>query len=176
MSDPSITEEIAEIRRVLSSLQARLHTLESAVSLTNLKPTDVESPPLISNECRKKKKSIMLASLVSDPATKKDLQTLRSRSFRVMRHLINVVDASFLDQEPLKKSKVHQKPATSQKLSTSKSDDIKGDPPVLLSVLNHPKLDPTVQDPTRAWLHEVEIKETPKSTSGFHSPRVFHPK
>jgi len=176
MSDPSITEEIAEIRRVLSSLQARLHTLESAVSLTSLKPTNVESPPLISNECRKKKKSIVLASSVSDPATKKDLQTLRSRSFRVMRHLINVVDASFLDQEPLKKSKVHQKPATSQKPSTSKSNDIKGDPPVLLSVLNHPKSDPTVQDPTRARLHEVEIKETPKSTSGFHSPRVFHPK
>jgi len=177
MSNAAITEEITDIRRMLSSLQSRLYKLESAITPTPPKPTGVQSkPPFISKKSSKNNRSALLSSSVPEPATKQDFRTLRSRSFRVMRHLINVVDASFLDQEPQKKSKPDQKSETSQKQSPPKTNVIKGDSGVLSSFLNHSQSDQTVQNPSRARVQEVKIKTASKSATDYHSPRIFHPK
>jgi len=92
MANLSITEEIAEIRKMLSSLQSRLCMLESSVAPTPPKPTDdfQSTPAAASDKLKRKERSGSSAA---------NRQTLRSRSFKVMQHLINVVDVSHLDHQ-----------------------------------------------------------------------------
>jgi len=106
---------------MISSLQSRMHKLESAVAPNPLKPKgNIQSKrAVLKNEHQTTERSVLFAnrSSVPVPAAKRGFQTLRSRSFRVMRHLINVVDTSHLDQLP-KGSKISVDPVTCRKSGT----------------------------------------------------------
>jgi len=168
MADPSIIKEITEIRRTLSLLQSRLLKLESAISLTPPKLTDAQSKPSsISDKSSKKNEPVLLSSSVPDSASKRSSQTLRSRSFQVMRHLINLVDVSQADvssgtTKTARIPKSSPPPARSEQSVTSTPKQVAGcrSPD---SVTSRP--------PTSG------VNELPKAKSlQPDTPRVFHPK
>ena len=106
---------------MISSLQSRMHKLESAVAPNPLKPKgNIQSKrAVLKNEHQTTERSVLFANRLSVPvpAAKRGFQTLRSRSFRVMRHLIDVVDTLHLDQLP-KGSKISVDPVTCRKSGT----------------------------------------------------------
>jgi len=171
---------------MLSSLQSQLLNLESAIAPSPLEP--IEDVPSRSEVTSNKLKKNGRAGSSCLSATNR--QTLRSRSFRVMRHLISVVDVSHLDQEDHTKSNlaksrkqsapktVHglKQPETEPKAtgpSTSFQRPSRSQPVdseevaqgnVLHVAISHPPKSAGVQEPSKARAFRPDV------------PRVFHPK
>ncbi|EFP92225.2 uncharacterized protein PGTG_18122 [Puccinia graminis f. sp. tritici CRL 75-36-700-3] len=100
----SIEREVKLLRQELYQLQIKLKDVE----LKLLERTTLEStwnrndyPSLVRNDLASSRSSI--AGKVVPAVRKGNHSTLRSRSFKVMRHLINVVDVSSTASEPKKK-------------------------------------------------------------------------
>ncbi|PLW07569.1 hypothetical protein PCANC_27139 [Puccinia coronata f. sp. avenae] len=113
----SVVDEIHSIKQQLMQLQTRLKALESTFASSPSKPSQnarrtrdqarVPPPcsplvPKVSGHCRSASSlNTSRQDAKRTQAKNNDKQTLRSRSFQVMRHLVNVVDMSQLkDQKP----------------------------------------------------------------------------
>jgi len=149
---------------MLSSLQSRLLKLESAIAPSPLKPIeDVQSGLAVTSE--KLKKNRISGSSAANR------QTLRSRSFKVMRHLINVVDVSHIDQptfpgpkRPRKETKTSEQATSFQKLNIPQPMD------------RQAVAQGTILHVATSFSPKIKAPDDSKSTSNCHSPRIFHPK
>lgn len=163
MSDTSVIEEIKSIRLELINLQSRLQALESTSTSTTLKPmSNAQLRPVVTSD--------KLKNNVTSGSTIANRQTLRSRSFKVMQHLINVVDVSYMDQQiihvpkrPCKQLQTSGPAKASQKLGRSQpSQQIAKACPPDSAASRSPK--PGVQELLKEKSFRPDI------------PRVFHPK
>ena len=178
---------------MISSLQSQLHKLESSVALAPLKPTDnIQSKrAVIKNKHQPNAKSVLCVdqSSVSVPAAKRGFQTLRSRSFRVMRHLINVVDTSHLDQLP-KGSEISVDPVTCRQSGTPNPNASTANPKLnqsnrsqLKKATDNQELennsspdDFTSRTPIPGHLQAMSIAISKMGALQPDESRVFHPK
>jgi len=163
---------------MLSLLKSRLLKLESTITPSPLKSKDsVQSIMTVPSKENSRPASVS-----------ENCQTLRSRSFKVMRHLINIVDVSHLNQQactqsnlamsrkqsapttvngpkqPRKELKTSGSAISIQQMSSSQPVDRKE---VMQSHIPHVA---TLPPPKTKAPHDS------KSTSDCRSPRVFHPK
>jgi len=168
MANLSITEEIAEIRKMLSSLQSRLCMLESSVAPTPPKPTDdfQSTPAAASDKLKRKERSGSSAA---------NRQTLRSRSFKVMQHLINVVDVSHLDHQTVHGPKRRCKALKTSGTPTSFQQSSRSQPVDGQEVAKASLSESVASGPPTLDIQAQNINRQ-SASSKCDAIRVFHPK
>ncbi|EFP81224.1 uncharacterized protein PGTG_06845 [Puccinia graminis f. sp. tritici CRL 75-36-700-3] len=162
--------EVTVLRKELTILQTRLEALETR--LTTMLPSHVQlSSHKLATAKDKTVKSKETISHVSVKHSKKSCsdtkgnsQTLRSRSFKVMRHLINVVDISHLGQQQMK---------TEVKRKTSSLSRTTGTIPA-------ERLENSSNDQTSFLKTTGAARRSESKHSGLaytsDTPKIFHPK
>ncbi|KAA1124987.1 hypothetical protein PGTUg99_002925 [Puccinia graminis f. sp. tritici] len=200
--------EVAVLRKELSNLQTRLEILEARLTTIPLAPVQISSRRLAKRKDKlvEDKEETSRVSIkpckTSSSRSKRDAQTLRSRSFKVMRHLINVVDISHdegraselkkicINRDTTHHSATSRLPAMtaeeSAKLKTTLTLALKA-PAVPSNSQNKSHLSATLLRPTTNFRQSVEVKpmkeplppssnlkQIPNTSS--ETPRLFHPK
>jgi len=98
MTSTSVKKEMESIRKELVRLQERLSRLESLALTNDLAKKKLQVPKPLPPTCDARiKKRAPTKTSPKTPNKERDRQTLRSRSFKVMRLLINMVDHSHTD-------------------------------------------------------------------------------
>ncbi|EFP93218.2 uncharacterized protein PGTG_19457 [Puccinia graminis f. sp. tritici CRL 75-36-700-3] len=120
--------EVAVLREELSNLRTRLETLESRLTMIPSAPIQLSSQLSSCRLAKSKEKPVEGEEAISRVSfkhprksssyTKTDSQTLRSCSFKVMRHLINIVDLSHVEDVASRPKKVQSNVYTSHDSTT----------------------------------------------------------
>ncbi|KAA1096753.1 hypothetical protein PGT21_027689 [Puccinia graminis f. sp. tritici] len=193
--------EVAVLRKELSNLQTRLEILEARLTTIPLAPVQISSRRLAKRKDKlvEDKEETSRVSIkpckTSSSRSKRDAQTLRSRSFKVMRHLINVVDISHdegraselkkicINRDTTHHSATSRLPAMtaeeSAKLKTTLTLALKA-PAVPSNSQNKSHLSATLLRPTTNFRQSVEVKPMkeplPPSTDLASSNKVANNK
>ncbi|KAA1083329.1 hypothetical protein PGT21_012317 [Puccinia graminis f. sp. tritici] len=120
--------EVVVLREGISNLRTRLETLESRLTMIPSAPVQLSSQLSSCRLAKSKEKPVEGEEAIShvsvkhprksSSCTKTDSKTLRSRSFKVMRHLINVVDLSHVEDVASRPKKVQSNVYTSHDSTT----------------------------------------------------------
>jgi hypothetical protein len=100
--------EVTNLRNNLARFQTRLETLEARLATRT--PIHVQ---LSNHKSEKSKDELVEVKQTTSPhktpssRSKREPQTLRSRSFKVMQHLINVVDILHVEDTTSNLKKIH---------------------------------------------------------------------
>ncbi|EFP85484.2 uncharacterized protein PGTG_11840 [Puccinia graminis f. sp. tritici CRL 75-36-700-3] len=159
----SLKIEFQSIKQEINRLQKKLEDLESILKARTLSPAlneDPETPFAVNGGASRK---TIINTGFAAPIINHSHATLRSRSFKVMRHLINVVDVSHLGQQQIK-TEVKRKPSSlSRTTGTTPSERLEN--------LSNTQ---TIPKTTRVTRRSASKQSGQAYTSD--TPKIFHPK